>query len=262
MRNPALALLTAIVTLHSAASPAPCSAYCVCVDGYSTFDERVRARAAVFVGSVIDVHRYEKGRPDSYTFVVDRSWKGASADTVEVQNRGMVCEPLYQLGGTYLVLVDSIGRALIVPRCADPIWIHRAEKELSVLGPPKWRTPPVGQRRIDELVRQTIARQRDSVVHQAVRMTVHTGNWTRLSGIRVDLLGTGLSAVTDSVGGALFRRVALGWHVARLTFADGEWEDHYIRLRCRTETVFQRLSPNSCWVTEPQLIPRSPGVSE
>ena len=79
---------------------ASCATHCVCSAGYRDFAERVRGTQAIFVGTVIDVGHGEKGLLDAYTFVLDRSWKGPTGDTIVVRAHGLVCEPGYSLGGT------------------------------------------------------------------------------------------------------------------------------------------------------------------
>lgn len=93
---------------------------CSCSVPWSTFPQKVQHFPAVFVGYVADVHYLDPPALWSYTFVVDRSWKGPAADTVNVAFRNRACEPNYQLGAKYLVLASSVGGRLIVPRCEDP----------------------------------------------------------------------------------------------------------------------------------------------
>lgn len=208
---------------------------CSCSVPWSTFPQKVQHFPAVFVGYVADVHYLDPPALWSYTFVVDRSWKGPAADTVNVAFRNRACEPNYQLGAKYLVLASSVGGRLIVPRCEDPIPIHFANDKLAFLGPPKWSARPNGDRQLDSLTAQTVA------PHPNVQMRITTERSKPLPNVRVDLRLAGRTALSDRKGIARFNHVPVGWYRVRLTYTDWKTEERYVPISCGRGSFADRL---------------------
>lgn len=208
---------------------------CTCSVPWSTFPQKVEHFQAVFVGYVADVHYQGPAALRSYTFVVDRSWKGPAADTVNVGFRSDSCEPFYLPGAKYLVLASAVGNRLMVPICEDPIPIQYAKNEQAYLGPPKWIAKPNGDRQLDSLTAQTLA------PYPNVQMRITSGLSKPIPNVRVDLRLTGRATFSDSNGIAWFKHVAPGWYRIRLTYGDGNYEERYVPIRCGPGSFADRL---------------------
>jgi len=208
---------------------------CSCSVPWSTFPQKVQHFQAVFVGYVADVHYQDPPAEWSYTFVVDRSWKGPSADTVNVGFRNQSCEPSYLPGAKYLVLASAVGNRLMVPLCEDPIRIQDAKNEQAYLGPPKWIAAPNGDRQLDSLTARTLA------PYPNVQMRITSGLSKPIPNVRVDLRLTGRATFSDINGIAWFKHVAPGWYRIRLTYGEGNYEERYVPITCGRGSFPDRL---------------------
>lgn len=245
MYQPATDMMYALLAIAIAAYTPPAAelcSRCIC-SGPASFAQRVESAEVVFVGSLLDDGYPSKGVQRGSTFVVDRAWKGVNSDTVVITGRPLPCQPVYLPGGTYLVVADSVGGLIVLPPCDEAIPIQRDDMRLHLLGRPQWIAPLPGKRDLDRLVSLPPARRDSATVESSISLMVRDTQFRPLSGVTVEIVGTGLSSVSRSDGSTSLRALQLGWHRLRLTMPDGDQEDRYIRLFCRQV----RSPPGSDW---------------
>jgi len=226
--------LVALPWLH------PCSA-CVegCVVPANVDPVRYYTRQAenLFIGTPIHERPdpREPGR-SLYTFVVEQSWKGAPADTLQVWGRGThwaLCGGNFPAGNRYLVYAEHQGGELVAHLCASlRVGVDEAKDRLRSLGPPRHTASPAF---IAALAARTGPDGGAAPRVQQVGGHVTRRDGGATAGIRVELLKTDLSSVTDASGWVSFTHVDPGLYHLRITVPGAAPELRLVRIGCPPE---------------------------
>ena len=162
---PWFVILAVVANVVLAAGPGAEDAYaCSCIT--TPLEDEIKASDAVFSGEVMSIdeqatpggiHKSEAsggfpGATGRISFAVLNSWKGITAETIEVygQGDGVNCYNTFEEGETYVVYA-SRGEAtegnpapLENNACGSTKPLAYAEKDLRVLGPPASALPESG----------------------------------------------------------------------------------------------------------------------